>query len=243
MRFSFKLACGVVLGATGFIWFASTPLNHDTPTQPRPIGSSNADSNPTKIDILNSSSLAIPEYLLVDKSIKTNLQRIRNRQVDEQMLFANDEAMEQARLRVNLFKAGVTPEDAARSVLANEHRLNDNRIWFSYDMLVLGSRAEGDKFALHVPDLGIVQAEIERVDKLHGQYRWSGQIVNQPDSQFFITQVFSDQYAIGLISTAQGQYQLEAKSGTGWIANSKLEFRLPPDGLDGLDPEDPKHKH
>lgn len=244
MRFAYQLAGGLFLGAVSLVWFtAFPPLESLAVLRPQPEDQSDGGSTANKTDTISNSAIAIPEYLLVDKSIKTIMERIRSRRTDQQLLFTNDLMLEQARRQETLFTPGVSPENAAKSPLANAQRLKDNRIWFSYDMLVLGARAEGDKFVLQIPDMGTVQAEIERVDKVHGQYRWSGQIVNQPGSQFFITQVFSDQYAIGHITTAQGQYQLESKAGTGWIANSNLEFRLPPDGQDGLIPADSAHKH
>ena len=230
----------LVLGGVGFLWiapFESARTDTQGLSGPAALGASSAES----VSAMPQTAAAIPEHLLMVQSVKTIHARIRSRRVNQQLLFPNDQAFEQARLKESLFTSGVTPEVAAQSPLANPQRLKDGRLWFSYDLNVLGARAEGDKFSLQIPGSGTVQAEIERVDVVQGQYRWSGRIINQPDSRFFITQVFSEQYAVGTINTPFGEFQLESKSGTGWISPASGEFRLPPDGNDTMAPDHHKH--
>jgi hypothetical protein len=177
-------------------------------------------------------STPMPEHLLAGDSYKTVVERIRARHSGQQPLFRDDQAFAQARAQQVLFAPGVSPQTAAQSPLANERRLQDGREWISYDMRVLAARAEGDQFLLPMPDAAAAQAEIDTVELVEGQYRWSGRVLGQPGSTFTITQAFDDQYAVGAIRTPWGEYLLEAKNGTGWLVESGKEFFLPPDGND-----------
>ena len=181
---------------------------------------------------LPSTTLAMPERLMAGAANTEVRQRILARLADGQPVFRDPAALDDARQQQVLFSAGVTQQLVNQSPLANERRLQDGRQWISYDMRVLSARAEGDTFLLPLPGATSAQAEIELVEVVRGQFRWSGRLLGEPGGRFHITQSMADKYAVGAIQTAEGEFLLEAKAGTGWITHSNNEFVLPPDGND-----------
>lgn len=240
LRTPHRVALGAVLllggGLLAFVWQA----------EPEPAPAPAAALAPPLIDAASPvANLALPERLLSANRHVDVIQRIRARQVDGRALFSDEQAFVRARQKQVLFATGdVIPRDAAHSPLANERRLQDGRHWIRYDMEVLAARAEGDVFLL--PLMGsAVEAEIEAVDIIEGQYRWSGRLLGPEGGTFHITQALGDGYAVGAITTPHGQYLLEAKGGKGWLAESHKEFFLPPDGNDTVtdDGAQPAHSH
>lgn len=181
---------------------------------------------------LPTTSMAMPERLMAGAAYPEARQRIMARLVDGRPLFHQASAFDEARQQQVLFATGVSLQAASQSLLANERRLQDGRQWISYDMRVLSARAEGDTFLLPLPGAPSAQAEIDLVEVLRGQFRWSGRLLGEPGGTFYITQSMADQYAVGAIQTALGEFLLEAKAGTGWITPSNNEFVLPPGGND-----------
>lgn len=194
---------------------------------------------------LPDTSMPMPEHLLAGDTYKTVAERIRARRTGSQPLFRDDQDFAQARAQQMLFAEGVSQQTISQSPLANERRLDDDRLWINYDMRVLAARAEGDRFMLPMPSAQAAQAEIDSVELVEGQYRWSGRILGQPGGTFTITQAFDDQYAIGTLATPTAEYLIEAKSGIGWVAEATMEFVLPPDGNDTVsdDGSHTGHKH
>jgi hypothetical protein len=190
-------------------------------------------------------SVAITEQLLAGDEYKSKVGVIRARHTGSQPLFRDDQAYAEARAQQVLFAEGVSAQAAAQSPLANERRLQDDRLWITYDMRVLAARAEGDQFVLPMPGAAAVDAEIDTVKLIQGQYLWSGRLLGPLGGTFHITQVFDDHYAVGHITTPTGEYLLEAKGGTGWMVESHKEFVLPPDGNDTMHQDDSSngHKH
>lgn len=168
------------------------------------------------------------------------LQRVAQRQSEGVSLFPNAASILQAREEPSLFEP--TKRDAAslsRSPLATSERLQPGHLWIDYSLQVLAARVEGDKFEVHLPGLSNVMAEIDRVELVQGRHRWLGRLTGLPDvGHFSITQSVQSQYAVGAFTTAYGEFLLEAKDGLGWVAESSLEFRLPPDGKDYIHAED-----
>lgn len=233
-RFIFTALAAAVVVAVGIWWLTSEPAGtpQGTPLAPRPPGDSSAG-----LPLVPSGSfLALPERLASGQVSQDVRERIRSRTVGLQPLFADDQAFEAARQQQVLFTTSVSPQSASQSLLANERRLQDGRQWISYDMRVLAARAEGDRFLLPFPGSSASQAEIDAVEVVGGHYRWTGRILGGSGGTFHITQAFADQYAVGAFKTAEGEYLLEVKSGVGWVANSRDEFVLPPDGNDTLNP-------
>jgi len=189
---------------------------------------------PSHLGGLPSTTLAMPERLMAGAANTEVRQRILARLVDGQPVFRDPAALDDARQQQVLFNTGVSQQLVNQSPLANERRLQDGRQWISYDMRVLSARAEGDTFLLPLPGAASAQAEIELVEVVRGQFRWSGRLLGEPGGTFHITQSLADQYAVGAIQTAAGEFLLEAKRGTGWVTNSHNEFVLPPDGNDTL---------
>ncbi len=178
------------------------------------------------------SRLAMPERLMAGPANTEVRQRILARLVEGRPVFRDAAALDEARHQQVLFATGVSPHVASQSPLANQRRLQDGRQWISYDMRVLSARAEGDTFLLPLPDTGPVQAEIQLVEVVAGQLRWSGRLLGGTGGTFHITQSLSDQYAVGAIQTPEGEFLLESKAGTGWVTSSDKEFVLPPGGND-----------
>lgn len=227
------LATAAVLAA-GLLW---TALRSETPTPSVVLAPGVAPAAPMPAEAsvsLPASDGGIPERLLMGERYTDVVARIRARQVDGRVLFANDQAFAQARQQQVLFAAGVPPHEAAASALANPRRLQDGREWVRYDLQVLAARAEGDRFVLPLQGGSATQAEIDAVDIVDGQYRWSGRLLGPEGGTFTITQAMGDQYAVGAIRTPAGEFLLEAKGGTGWVVESGKEFFLPPDGNDTI---------
>lgn len=220
----------LVLALCAALWWTGDPVPPppDAALAPQAAAPSDSPASPP------SSLMAMPERLLTGGVYPELRQRIRARLVGTQALFADDKAFELAREQQVLFATGLSPQTAAQSLLANARRLSDGRQWISYDMRVLAARGEGDTFLLPLPGAASAQAEIDSVELVQGQYRWSGRILGEPGGTFHITQAFADQYAVGSIDTVQGQYLLEAKAGTGWVAPARQEFVLPSDGQDTI---------
>ena len=189
---------------------------------------------PSHLGGLPSTTLAMPERLMAGAANTEVRQRILARLADGQPVFRDPAALDDARQQQVLFSAGVSQQLVNQSPLANERRLQDGRQWISYDMRVLSARAEGDTFLLPLPGAASIQAEIELVEVVRGQFRWSGRLLGEPGGTFHITQSTADQYAVGAIQTTSGEFLLEAKGGTGWVTSSHNEFVLPPDGNDTL---------
>lgn len=188
--------------------------------------------------------MAVPEPLLAGQQPFQNVEeRVRARRVGAQALFPDAQAYAQARQKVSLFAEGAPPSAIDQSLLVNERRRSDARQWIRYDLQVLAARAEGDQFLLPIDGIAM-QAQIDTVELLQGQYRWSGRILGHGGGSFHITQSFADQYAIATLQTPAGEFLLEAKNGIGWIAASDKEFVLPDDGHDGIvDTNAAPHKH
>ena len=192
---------------------------------------------------LTTIQIAMPEKLLAGDKYNTMVERIRARHTGSQPLFRDDQAYAEALAQQVLFAEGVSAQSAAQSPLANERRMQDDRLWITYDMRVLAARAEGDQFVLPMPGGAAVQAEIDTVKLIQGQYLWSGRLLGQLGGTFHITQVFDDHYAVGHFTTPTGEYLLEAKGGTGWMVESHKEFALPTDGNDTMRKDDSSHGH
>lgn len=178
--------------------------------------------------------IALPERLVAaQQGLHTVEERVRARRAGAQALFPDAQAYARARQKDTLFAEGVPPGAADQSLLNNERRRTDGRQWIRYDLQVLAARAEGDQFLLLIDGLSL-QAQIDAVELVQGQYRWSGRILGQGGGSFYITQSFGDQYAIGTVHTPSGEFLLEVKNGIGWVATAEQEFVLPADGHDGL---------
>ncbi len=235
MRTPYRIGlAAAVLLAAGLLWTAWRP-GAPAPGVVLAPGLAPAALAPAEsMAVLPASDGGIPERLLMGERYTDVVSRIRARQVDGRPLFANEQAFAQARQQQVLFAAGVPPREAAASALADPRRLQDGREWIRYDLQVLAARAEGDRFLLPLQGGRAAQAEIDAVDMVDGQYRWSGRLLGPEGGTFTITQVFGDQYAIGAIRTPAGEFLLEAKGGTGWMVDSGQEFFLPPDGNDTI---------
>jgi hypothetical protein len=188
--------------------------------------------------------IALPERLVAaQQGLNTVEDRVRARRSGAQALFPDAQAYAQARQKVSLFAEGVSPSARDQSLMVNERRRSDERQWIRYDLQVLAARAEGDQFLFPIDGIAI-RAQIDTVELLQGQYRWSGRILGHGGGSFHITQSFGDQYAIGTVQTPAGEFLLEAKNGIGWIAPADKEFVLPADGQDGIfDTNAKTHKH
>lgn len=189
---------------------------------------------PSHLGGLPSTTLAMPERLMAGPANTEVRQRILARLVDGWPIFRDPAALDEARQQQVLFATGVSAQVASQSALANARRLQDGRHWINYDMRVLSARAEGDTFLLPLPGAVPAQAEIDLVEVVRGQWRWSGRLLGEPGGTFHITQSLADQYAVGAIQTAEGEFLLESKAGTGWVTSAGNEFVLPPDGNDTL---------
>lgn len=231
--YRFGLATAALLAA-GLLWTALRPSAPAPGVVLAPGVAPAALTSATDAVTLPASDGGIPEHLLMGERYTDVVARIRARQVDGRALFANDQAFAQARQQQVLFAAGVPSHEAAASALADPRRLQDGREWIRYDLQVLAARAEGDRFLLPLHSGGAAQAEIDAVDMVDGQHRWSGRLLGPEGGTFKITQVFGDQYAIGAIRTPAGEFLLEAKGGIGWVVESGKEFFLPPDGNDTI---------
>ena len=215
----------VVAGGWGWSWITgATGLPVAAEQAPLAGGAASA---PSAVNV------ALPERMLVSADQAGAPERIRSRRADGRPLFADDQALEQARQRQVLFATGdVIAREVADSPLANDRRLKDGRRWIRYDMEILAARAEGDQFLLPVMGGEAQEAEIEAVEVIQGQYRWTGRLLGPDGGTFHISQAFGDRYAVGSIKTTRGEYLLEVKDGKGWVAESSKEFVLPPDGND-----------
>jgi hypothetical protein len=221
------------VGAGGWLLSAPTPTPGVVLAARAPGPAMTAEMPATShLGGLPSTAMAMPERLMAGEANADLQQRIMARLVDGRPMFHHALALEEARQQQVLFATGVSLQAASQSPLANERRLQDGRKWISYDMRVLSARAEGDTFLLPLPGAASTQAEVELVEVLRGQFRWSGRLLGEPGGRFYITQSMGDQYAVGAIQTAEGEFLLEAKAGTGWITHSHNEFVLPPDGND-----------
>ncbi len=245
MRTGYRIALGpAAVLAAGLLWTALRP----TPVVPGVVlapSAAPAAQTATEPAQALASARGMPEHLLVGDSYKDVVSRIRARQADGRPLFANDDAFGQARQQQVLFATGVPANEAAASPLADARRLADGREWIRYDLQVLAARAEGDRFVLPMAGNLSQLAEIDSVERVEEQYRWSGRILGPEGGTFTITQAFGDQYAIGAIQTPAGEFLLEAKGGTGWVVQADKEFFLPPDGNDTVsdDGSHLNHKH
>ena len=154
-------------------------------------------------------------------------QRVMSRSSANVPYFHSTQEVEQARNQLSIFTATNDEQRIQQSPLATPNRLTDGRLWMNYDMNTLGARVEGDRFELSLPGIPAgITAQIDTVDIVNGQYRWEGRLsgASGPGS-FSITQVLADQYAVGSLNTANGEFLLEAKSGIGWVASSDKESR------------------
>lgn len=236
------VALAAVAAVASGLWLMSAPspspgvvlaARYSGPTPPAPMPAL------SHLGGLPPTTLAMPERLMAGAAHTEARQRILARLVDGQPVFRDPAALDDARQQQVLFANGVSQQVARQSPLANERRLQDGRQWISYDMRVLSARAEGDTFLLPVPGMASVQAEIELVEVVRGQFRWSGRLLGEPGGTFHITQSLADQYAVGAIQMADAEFLLEVKAGTGWVTHSHNEFVLPPDGNDTVEEPEP----
>jgi hypothetical protein len=234
LRTPYRWALGAALAiAAALLWVALRPAP-TTGVVLAPGVTPAAAVGDTGAPTLPHTSTAMPEHLLMGERYQDVVQRIRARQVDGRPLFATEQAFAQARQQRVLFAVDVSPAEAARSPLADARRLQDARQWIRYDLQVLAARAEGDRFVLPLSAAQAIEAEIDTVDVVQGQLRWSGRLLGPEGGTFSITQAMGDQYAVGAIRTPAGEFLLEAKGGTGWVVDSGKEFFLPPDGNDTI---------
>jgi hypothetical protein len=178
----------------------------------------------------------VAEKLWLGAQADDPVQRLLLRQAGTSAIFASQSDIERARAQSLLFAPVRAQQDLRQSPLANPRRLNDGRLWMDYNMLVLASRVEGDRFVLPLPGMPAVEGEIDSVELVNGHYRWSGRILGMDlAGRFSITQAMADQYAVGSFDTGQGEFLLEAKGGLGWVAHTSQEFQAGDDGLHDAD--------
>jgi hypothetical protein len=186
----------------------------------------------------------VSEKLWLGARADDKVQRLLLRQTGKGAIFASQSDIESARAQTLLFAPADAQQDLYQSPLANPRRLSDARLWMDYNMLVLASRVEGDRFVLPLPGMPAVEGEIDSVELVNGHYRWSGRILGLDlAGRFSITQAMADQYAVGSFDTAQGEFLLEAKGGLGWVAHASQEFQAGDDGLHDADADGKSPHH
>lgn len=184
---------------------------------------------PKTTDVLDAASAApsgvILEKLWLGERAKEIIPRVLTRESANRPFFHHPQEVVQAREQALLLLPARDVHAIQASPLANPRRLADGRAWMQYDMRVLASRVEGDTFVLSVPGLSSFNAVIDAVEMVHGQYRWSGRLLDLSEpGGFSITQSMNDRYAVGSLKTPLGEYLLEAKDGLGWVVSSQKEF-------------------
>ncbi len=116
----------------------------------------------------------------------------------------------------------------------------DGRQFIQLDSLKIETLMPGDTFKINISDTrrdySITVDNVEKYDAR--SITWFGHIDGNDGQMYSVSFSRGDKLTVGGIDTPEGHYELQAHGNDGWIASSKLLFKVNPEVTDEVYPND-----
>ncbi len=122
----------------------------------------------------------------------------------------------------------------------------DGRQFIQLDSLKIETLMPGDSVTVSITDLGqhdykVVIDNIEKHD--YNSISWYGHIDGNDGQTYQVSFTRGEKLTLGGVDTPEGHYVLQAHGNDGWIASSKILFKVDPNVSDEVYPTEEKPHH
>jgi hypothetical protein len=123
---------------------------------------------------------------------------------------------------------------------------SDGRQFIKLDSLKIETLMPGDSVTLNINDSGerdyqVIMDSIEKHD--YNSISWHGHIDGNDGQTYQVSFTRGEKLTLGGLDTPEGHYVLQAHGNDGWIASSKILFKIDPNHTDEVYPmEDKLHQ-
>lgn len=121
----------------------------------------------------------------------------------------------------------------------------DGRQFIQFDSLKMETLMVGDSIKLNINEVGknyeIVIDSVEKND--YDSVSWFGHLEGEDGQTYSVSFTRGKELTVSGIDTPEGHYVLQAHGNDGWIASSKLLFKVDSSSTDAVNPLDEEHEN